>query len=167
MTLRENRFILGVLFPLFYEIGLIGAYLFFMTDKFELFLLLPTILLIFPAYIFYIYSPYLIVRISRAAERYSESLRQNINKIFLLKKIDLDTKTKDELQNNIQNELLPKLRNLFRRGYIDSYFTRDDSIPEEKMLSFREALFLFSICYGLINVLNVGTIIYLHFDSTK
>ncbi|UCG03088.1 MAG: hypothetical protein JSW11_03680 [Candidatus Heimdallarchaeota archaeon] len=165
MTLRENRFVLGVLFPLLYEIGLIGAYLFFMTDKFELFLLLPTILLIFPAYIFYIYSPYLIVRISRAAERYSESLRQNINQIFLLKRIDLDTKTKNELQKNIQNELLPKLRTLFRRGYIDSYFTRDDTISDEKMLTFRETLFLFSICYGLINVVNVVTIIYLHFKS--
>ncbi len=165
MALRENRFVLGILFPLMYEISLIEAYLFFMANKFELFLLLPTILLIFPAYIFYIYSPYLIVRISRAAEMYSESLRKNINQIFLLKKIDLDVKTKKELQKNIQNELLPKLRMLFRRGYIDSYFTRDDTISDEKMLTFREALFLFSICYGLINIINVGTIIYLHFDS--
>ncbi|MHA2328580.1 MAG: hypothetical protein ACXACR_08675, partial [Candidatus Hodarchaeales archaeon] len=71
MSLRENRFLLGILFPLIYEIGLIEAYLFFMANRIELFLFLPSILLIFPAYIFYIYSPYLIVRISRAAEKYS------------------------------------------------------------------------------------------------
>lgn len=165
MTLRENRFILGILFPLLYEIGLIEAYLFFMSNRIELFLFLPTILLVFPAYIFYIYSPYLIVRISRAAENYSENLRENINEIFLLKKIDLDAQTKIELRKNIHNELLPKLKVVFRRGYIDSYFTRDETIADEKLLSFRETLFLFSITYGLINLANLGTIIYLHFDS--
>lgn len=165
MTLRENRFVLGIIFPLIYEIGLIEAYLFFMANRFELFLILPTILLIFPAYIFYIYSPYLTVRISRAAENYSESLKQNMNNIFLLKKIDLDVKTKEELQRNIHNELLPRLKTLFRRWYIDSYFTRDETIPDEKILTFRETLFLFSICYGLMNIINLGTIIYLHFNS--
>ncbi|MFX1282503.1 MAG: hypothetical protein ACFFB5_02570 [Promethearchaeota archaeon] len=165
MTLRENRFVLGIIFPLIYEISLIEAYLFFMANRFELFLILPTILLVFPAYIFYIYSPYLIVRVSRAAEKYSQSLRQNMNNIFLLKKIDLDAKTKKELQRNIHIELLPRLKTLFRRGYIDSYFTRDETIPDEKMLTFRETLFLFSICYGLMNIINLGTIIYLHFNS--
>ncbi|MFX0014739.1 MAG: hypothetical protein ACFFB2_00935 [Promethearchaeota archaeon] len=165
MALRENRFILGILSPLIYEIALVEAYLFFMSNQIELFLFLPTILLIFPAYIFYIYSPYLIVGISRAAEKYSRELRQNIDRIFLLKEIDLETSTKNELLENIYYELIPKLRVLFRRGYIDSYFTRDEAIPDEKMLTFRETLLLFSICYGLINVINLGTIIYLHFNS--
>lgn len=165
MALRENRFVLGILAPLLYEIALIQAYLFFMGNNIGLFLYLPTILLIFPAYLLYIYSPYLIVRISRAAEQYSESLRQNINDIFMLKKIDLDARTKIELRKNIHSELLPKLKNVFRRGYIDSYFTRDETIADEKMLSFRETLFLFSITYGLINLINLGTIIYLHFNS--
>ena len=114
---------------------------------------------------FYIYSPYFIARISRAAEKYVESLRQNINDIFLLKKIDLDKKTKEELKQNIQKELLPQLKIVFRRGYIDSYFIRDETIHDEEMLTFRETLFLFSICYGLINLVNLGTIIYLHFSS--
>ena len=165
MTLQENRFILGILFPLLYEIGLIEAYLFFMANRIELFLFLPAILLVFPAYIFYIYSPYLIVRTSRAAENYSETLKQNIDRIFLLKEIDLDPNTKNELLENIHKKLLPELKIVFRRGYIDSYFTRDDTIADEKMLTFRETLFLFSIIYGCINLINFGTILSLHFNS--
>ena len=40
MALRENRFVLGILFPIIYEIGLIETYLFFMANRIELFLFL-------------------------------------------------------------------------------------------------------------------------------
>ncbi len=165
MSLRENRFVLGILFPIIIEIGLIQAYIFFMYREFQLFLFLPSLLLIFPAFLFYVYSPYIIIRITRAAEVYSDVLRKNIDRIFLLKKIDLDSKTKTQLRKNIQEELLPELKAVFRRGYIDSYFTRDDSIANERMLTFKEAIFLFSISYGVINFINFLTIIYLHFYS--
>lgn len=165
MSLRENRFVLGILFPIIIEIGLIQAYIFFMYNEFQLFLFLPSLLFIFPAFLFYIFSPYIIIRITRAANIYSDALKQNIDKIFLLKEIDLDSKTKSELKINIQNELLPSLKSVFRRGYIDSYFTRDESIANERMLTFKEAIFLFSIIYSTINFINFFTIIYLHFYS--
>lgn len=165
MSLRENRFVLGILFPIIIEIGLIQAYIFFIYREFQLFLFLPSLFLIFPAFLFYIYSPYLIIRITRATERYSGVLKRNIDKIFLLKKIDLDSKIKTQLRENIQTELLPKLKTLFRRGYIDSYFTRDDSIANERMLTFKETIFLFSFSYGIINFVNLLTVFYLHFYS--
>ncbi|MFW9855246.1 MAG: hypothetical protein ACFFFG_09295 [Candidatus Thorarchaeota archaeon] len=165
MSLRENRFFLGILIPLFYEVGLIQAYLLFMADRFESFLLLPIFLLAFPAFILYIGSPYLILRITRAPEQYKAVLGQNIDKIFFLKKIDLEKETKEELKTSIHKELLPELIKVFRRGYIDSYFTRNDDIPVERMLSMREALFLLAITFGILNLLNVITVVYLHFGS--
>ncbi|MHA1967637.1 MAG: hypothetical protein ACW964_07540 [Candidatus Hodarchaeales archaeon] len=165
MSVRENRFILGILFPIIIEIGLIQAYIFFMYNEFQLFLFLPSLLLIFPAFLLYIFSPYIIIRITRAANVYSEALKQNIDEIFLLKEIDLDSKTKSQLKLNIQNELMPSLKSVFRRGYIDSYFTRDESIANERMLTFKEAIFLFSILYTIMNLINFFTIIYLHFYS--
>ncbi|MHA2316972.1 MAG: hypothetical protein ACXAC6_04425, partial [Candidatus Hodarchaeales archaeon] len=69
MTLRENRYIIGILLPLLFEIGLIEAYVFFMVSRVELatrvvfFLILPPLILIFPSYMLYIYSPYIILKV--------------------------------------------------------------------------------------------------------
>jgi len=165
MTLRENRFVIGILFPFLYEIGLIETYLFFMANRVELFLFLPTLFLIFPSYMYYLYSPYIILKVTNAVEKYHQDLNQDVDEIFNLDSINLNPKIKDELRQNITTLLLPELKNVFRRGYIDPYFNRDDSIPNERMCSFRETLLLFSISFGLVNVLNFITIIYLHYSS--
>jgi hypothetical protein len=136
-----------------------------MANRIELFLFLPFILLIFPAFFGYIFSPYLILKSTRAAEKYSIILSQNFESIFLLKKIDLDSKTKADLKKNIEDDLLPELKRMFRRDYIDNYFTRNMTIANEKMLTFRETLYLLSTTFGLINLINFCTIVYLHFNS--
>ncbi|MHA1227123.1 MAG: hypothetical protein ACTSPV_10320 [Candidatus Hodarchaeales archaeon] len=165
MGLRENRFVLGFVFPFLYEIALIESYLIFKGSEIQLFLFLPAIVCVFPIYFLYIFSPYIISSLTGAVDSYSSILEHNIDEIFFLKKIDLDPEIKNELQSSIKNELLPELRNLFRRGYIDSYFTRDDSIPNERMLCFRESLFLLSMTFGSINLLNLLVIFYLAFYS--
>jgi len=165
MTLRENRYIIGILFPLLYEIGLIEAYLFFMANRVELFLFLPAIILIFPSYMYYVYSPYIILKVTNAVEKYYQNLNQDVDEIFSLGSTNLNPKIQDELRRNITALLLPELKNVYRRGYIDPYFTRDDSILNERMCSFRETLLLFSISFGIVNVLNFVTIIYLHYSS--
>jgi hypothetical protein len=165
VTLRENRFVIGILFPFMYEIGLIEAYLFFMANRVELFLFLPALFLIFPSYMFYVYSPYIILKVTKAAENYHKELSEDLDKIFYLDTINLDASIKEDLRQNIRMILLPELKNVFRRGYIDPYFTRNDAIPNERLCSFRETLFLFSMSFGLINVLNTATIGYLHYSS--
>ena len=167
MTLRENRFVLGILFPLFYEVGLIEAYLFFNPTGSELFVLLPALLLIFPSYMFYVYSPYVILKVTRVVEQYHKSLNDDLDRIFYLNSIDLEKSIMDDLRQNIKKLLLPDLIVVFRRGYIDSYFTRNDSIANERMTSFRETLLLFSMTFGLINIINFFTILYLHYSSIK
>lgn len=167
MTLRENRFIIGILFPLFYEVGLIEAYLLFNPTGSELFLLLPALFLVFPSYFLYVYSPYIILRVTRAVEHYHQALNDDLDQIFYLNSIDLEKAIMEDLRQNIRTLLLPELEVVFRRGYIDSYFTRNDSIPNERMTSFRETLLLFSMTFGLINVINFLTIIYLHFSSIE
>ncbi|NHJ00950.1 MAG: hypothetical protein EAX86_02360 [Candidatus Heimdallarchaeota archaeon] len=165
MSLRENRFLLGILFPIIYEIGLIEAYLLILPGNAPPpFNLIPAIILLFPAFMFYVYSPYILFNLSRAQERYLEALKSDLDEIFLLKQIDLEPNTKESLRTNIQAILLPQLKNIFRRGYIDAYFTRSES-SEDKMLSFSETLLLFSTTYGIINIGNLFTIIYLHFNS--
>ena len=85
MTLRENRYIIGILIPLLYEIGLIEAYVFFMVSRVELatrvvfFLILPPLILIFPSYIFYIYSPYIILKVTNVVEKYFQDLNQDVD----------------------------------------------------------------------------------------
>jgi ABC-type multidrug transport system fused ATPase/permease subunit len=165
VTLRENRFVVGILFPFMYEIGLIEAYLFFMANRVELFLFLPALFLIFPSYMFYVYSPYIILKVTKAAEKYHKELSEDLDKIFYLDTINLEAKIKDDLRQNIRSILLPQLKNVYRRGYIDPYFARNDTIANERLCSFRETLFLFSISFGLINLLNTATIAYLHFSS--
>ncbi|MHA1940320.1 MAG: hypothetical protein ACXABI_05895 [Candidatus Hodarchaeales archaeon] len=165
MPLRENRFILGILFPIIYEIGLIEAYLFFMANRIELFLFLPTIFLIFPSYMFYLYSPNIILKVTKASEKYYRTLCDDLDTIFHLDTINLDDEIKFDLTQNIRAILLPELKMVFERGYGDSYFTRNDTLPNERMCSFRETLLLFSISFGLVNVVNFFTIIYLHYSS--
>ena len=177
MTIRENRFIIGILFPLLYEIGLIEAYSFFLANKIEqvtgldlansvdLSLFLPVIILLFPSYMYYIYSPYVILRVTNAVGKYYQDMNQNVDLIFSLDSSNLNSNIRDQLRKNINSTLLPELKNVFRRGYIDPYFARNDKIPDERMCSFRESLLLFSISFGLINVLNFFAIIYLHFSS--
>jgi hypothetical protein len=177
MTLRENRFIVGILFPLLYEVGLIEAYSFFLANKIQpengldlavkvdLSLFLPMIILIFPSYMYYIYSPYIILKVTNAVGKYYQDINQDVDQIFSLDGTNLNPKIKEELRHNIKTDLLPELKKVFRRGYIDPYFTRDDNIPNERMCSFRETLLLFSISFGIINILNFITIIYLHYSS--
>lgn len=136
-----------------------------MANRFESFLLLPVFLLAFPAFILYIGSPYLILKLTRAPKQYGTALRQNIDQIFFLKKIDLEEETKEDLNARIHRELLPELIKVFRRGYIDSYFTRSEVIANDRMLSFREALFLLAMTFGILNLLNVATIVYLNYSS--
>ncbi|WP_455139717.1 hypothetical protein [Candidatus Hodarchaeum mangrovi] len=165
MSLRESRFILGIILPVFYEITLIQSYLFFTQNEVQLFLFLPGIIFIFPVYFVYIYSPYLIYRLSGVNQVYSEALIKNIDEIFLLKDIDLDPVLLKQLHTSIQDELIPELLKLFRRGYIDSFFIREEHVANQRMLSFREVLFLLSLSFGLINFLNLLIILYLAFNS--
>ncbi|MCK4848090.1 MAG: hypothetical protein KAT16_03620, partial [Candidatus Heimdallarchaeota archaeon] len=171
MTLRENRYIIGILFPLLYEIGLIETYVFFLANRIELanrvelFLFLPPLILIFPSYMYYIYSPYIILKVTNAVEKYYQNLNQDVDQIFSLDSTNLNPEIREELRRNITSILLPELKNVFRRGYIDPYFTRNDDIPDERLCSFRETLLLFSISFGILNILNFVTIIYLQYSS--
>ncbi len=171
MTLRENRYIIGILLPLLYEIGLIEAYVFFMVSRAELatrvlfFLILPPLILIFPSYMIYIYSPYIILKVTNVVDKYFQDLNQDLDQIFSLNSTNLSTKIREELRGNITAILLPELKNVFRRGYIDPYFTRDDNIPNERMCSFRETLLLFSMSFGILNILNFVTILFLQYSS--
>ena len=171
MTLRENRYIIGILLPLLYEIGLIEAYVFFMVSRVELatrvvfFLILPPLILIFPSYMFYIYSPYIILKVTNVVEKYFQDLNQDVDQIFSLDSTNLNPTIREELRGNITTILLPELKKVFRRGYIDPYFTRDDNIPNERMCSFRETLLLFSMSFGILNILNFVTIIFLQYSS--
>ena len=165
MSLRENRFILGIILPVIYEIALIQSYLFFTQNEVLLFLFLPGIIFIFPVYFFYIYSPYLIYRLSGVKQEYSTALIENIDEIFLLKDIDLDPVLLKQLRSSIKVDLIPELQKLFRRGYIDSYFVRDEHVANQRMLSLREVLFLLSLSFGTINFLNLLIILYLAFNS--
>ncbi|MHA2166653.1 MAG: hypothetical protein ACXAAT_12400 [Candidatus Hodarchaeales archaeon] len=171
MTLRENRYIIGILLPLLFEIGLIEAYVFFMVSRVELatrvvfFLILPPLILIFPSYMFYIYSPYIILKVTNVVEKYFQDLNQDVDQIFSLDSSNLNPKIREELRGSITTILLPELKKVFRRGYIDPYFTRDDNIPNERMCSFRETLLLFSMSFGILNILNFVTIIFLQYSS--
>ncbi|MHA1946524.1 MAG: hypothetical protein ACW97W_10500 [Candidatus Hodarchaeales archaeon] len=171
MTLRENRYIIGILLPLLFEIGLIEAYVFFMVSRVELatrvvfFLILPPLILIFPSYMLYIYSPYIILKVTNVVEKYFQDLNQDVDQIFSLDSSNLNPKIREELRGSIMTILLPELKKVFRRGYIDPYFTRDDNIPNERMCSFRETLLLFSMSFGILNILNFVTIIFLQYSS--
>lgn len=165
MALRENRFVLGILFPIIYEIGLIETYLFFMANRIELFLFLPTIFLIFPSYMYYLYSPNLILKVTKASEKYYRTLCDNLDEIFYLDTINLEETIKYDLTQNIRKILLPELKLVYERGYFDSYFTRNEALPNERMCSFRETLLLFSVSFGFVNIVNFFTIIYLHYSS--
>ena len=71
MSLRENRFLLGILFPIVYEISLIEAYLLILPENTPSpFNLIPAVILLFPAFMFYVYSPYILFNLSRAQDRY-------------------------------------------------------------------------------------------------
>lgn len=165
MSLRENRFVIGILLSILYEIGLVESYLIFRTQNIELSLFLPMFLLVFPAFILYIFSPYVIIRLSGATTMYHSTLIKHMDQIFLLNSIDLPIETRDTLKTNIVNDLMPQLIAVYRRQYIDSYFVREQNSTLDRMLSFRESMFLLSITFGFTNFINSLTILYLYIGS--
>ena len=163
-----NKFLIGCYLPLFLEVLIYELYLFLkprFTPDFLLFII--TLPLILPLIFFYFMSPYLIFKITKSGESYSEALNVSIEEIFISEKDVLTTNEIDIIKIKLKDLLIPELKRKFRSNYVNNYFTQSNLYETEDytVLNFYETIFLFSFFSFFYAIFNAFVTFYLYFDS--
>ncbi len=165
MNLRYNRFVIGLVFPVIYEVLLLLSYFTFQFNQTpSLSIMLPLIFLTFPLLILYVFTPYIILTITQAERQYKRYLITNLRDIFSLSTLKLESEIEHAVIEQIKGNLIPSLVRRFRRNYVENFFYRGQSRIYLD-LTWKEALLLFSLGFGTFNLLNFFVTIYLHFNS--
>ncbi|MFX0095344.1 MAG: hypothetical protein ACFFBD_26655 [Candidatus Hodarchaeota archaeon] len=165
--MTDLRFILGILLPLLVEFGLYETYL-YLNPNFTptldiLFLLIPLMLLLLNIFIL---SPNLIYFASRIGKDYKSWLENYLDRIFDENKELLEETEKSIIRRGIQQEVIPSLQSELREEYMRKFHNRGFDVLESS-LTYQEALFLFSVFSIVTNIINIGLMIYIHYNSIR
>ncbi|MHA1912019.1 MAG: hypothetical protein ACTSYA_10010 [Candidatus Kariarchaeaceae archaeon] len=181
----NNRLFLGLFLPFFLEFLIFALYNMLKTGTLDFTIFLPLIFFIFPCLFLYISSPYLIFYGSRVRTYLSSNLLKNLEAVFLGIKKDISASTiqkvprlelktmAEELSNEeeetvlnlVERKLVPKTLEKSRKQYVESYFTRNYNNRAESLITYYESIFLFSGASFILNMFNIGGLMYLHYNS--
>ena len=164
LSLRENRFFMGFIIPVAYQVFLAEAYLWIQPRQNpNIGVMLPFFFLLVPFVWFYMQSSKFLLFVSRLEHRYRETLRERIQSMVSSKDLGLSEEKSRELLECLEDELIPVLIENFRQQYQENYFTRPETV-HHKRLTQHEAMLLFSVVFIAFSIIDLLTIIYLAFN---
>ncbi len=107
----------------------------------------------------------LIYFVSGTAKYYEKNLKENLDSLFIFSGDEdhLADKQKMKIREEINGKLIPQLVNDVKGLYIDSYISRSRSDKKNNLLSSFETLFLFSILWSILSLVDFIGIIILHY----
>ncbi len=181
----NNRLFLGLFLPFFLEFLIFALYNMLKSGTLDFTIFLPLIFFVFPCLFLYISSPYLIFYGSRVRTYLSSNLLENLETVFLGVKKDISESTiqkvprlelrtmTEELSVDeeksvlglVEKKLVPKTLEKSRKQYVESYFTRTYNNRAESLITYYESIFLFSGVSFILNIINIGGLMYLHYNS--
>ncbi|MFW9853166.1 MAG: hypothetical protein ACFFDS_09495 [Candidatus Thorarchaeota archaeon] len=176
------RILFGLILPFIIELSVFIIYTGLRTGNFQYSSLLIFVFLILPILFLYLIAPKLIFYLGRVKSSISQNLNKNFENIFIkprsfsLKEkavplTDMELKlTKKErgiLEKKIKSKLIPELVSEARKQYDQNFIDRCHTTRNERLLTYNETLYLFSIVTSGLLLVNLILVIYLSFNSIK
>ena len=96
----------------------------------------------------------------------SESTIQKVSRLELKTMAEeLSIEEEKTVLSLVEKKLVPKTLEKSRKQYVESYFTRNYSNRAESLITYYESIFLFSGVSFILNMINIGGLTYLHYNS--
>ncbi len=167
VSLRENRFFMGFIVPVCYQIFLAEAYLWIHPRQDpNVGVILPFVFLMVPFVWFYMQSSKFLLMVSGLERKYRDKLQERIQNMLNSKDLGLSEEKSKELLDCLGDELVPVIMDNFRQQYQENYFTRPDTV-HHKRLTQHEAMILFGFIFAMFTLIDLVIIVYLAFKPLK
>ena len=170
----------GLILPMLLEILTYIVYTGLRTGDFQFSAILLYTFLVIPILFLYLLTPRLLFHLGGVKNHIIHNLKTNYEKIFLkprkikLKEkavpitdmeIKLTKKEQEFLEKKIKHNLIPELVKEARSQYGQNFIDREHTTRNEKLITYNESLFLFSIVSAFQFLLNFVLVIILSFTS--
>ncbi|MHA1668554.1 MAG: hypothetical protein ACTSUR_07845 [Candidatus Heimdallarchaeaceae archaeon] len=172
----------GLILPIFIEILVYIIYTGLRTGKFQYSALLLIVFFIIPIFFLYLVAPRIIFYIGGVRKHIIDNLKENCVNIFLKPRAikfrekaipltNMEFKLKEDeieiLESKIKDKLVPKIVKEAARKYNQNYISRMHTTKNERLLTYNESLFLFSLVSSFLFLFNTILIIVLIFIKIK
>ena len=172
----------GLVLPLFLEILIYIVYTGLRTGDFQFSAILLYTFLVIPILLIYLLTPKLLFQVGGVKKHIIQNLKSNYDEIFLKPRkfrfqdkavpiTDMEFKLKKEenalLERKIKNSLIPELSKEAQNQYSQNFIDRSHTTRNEKLLTYNESLFLFSLVSSALLFLNLILVIILSFTSIE
>ncbi len=172
----------GLILPLLLEILIYIVYTGLRTGDFQFSAILLYTFLVIPILFLYLLTPKLLFQIGGVKNHITRNLTSNYDDIFLKPRkfrfqekavplISMEIKLKaDEqelLERKIKRELIPELSKEAQNQYSQNFIDRSHTTRNEKLLTYNESLFLFSLVSSSLLLFNFILVIIMSFASIK
>jgi hypothetical protein len=176
------KVLFGLILPFLIEIFVYIIYTGLRTQDYQFSALLLFIFLIIPIIFIYIISPRLVFFFGGVKRHISNNLKNNLESVFLKprrlkireKAVPLEDMAhilKDKeiklLKNKIETRVIPDLLTEARKQYSQNFVDRGNRTRNERLLTYNEALFLFSGVTSLLLFMNLILVLILQGTSIK
>ncbi len=176
------RVVFGLILPLLLEILIYIVYTGLRTGDFQFSAILYYTFLVIPILFLYLLTPKLLFQIGGVKNHITQNLTKNYDKIFLKPRkfrfqekavplISMEIKLKrDEqelLERKIKKDLIPELSKEAQNQYNQNFIDRTHTTRNEKLLTYNESLFLFSLVSSILLLLNFILVIVMRFTTIK
>jgi len=172
----------GLVFPFLIEVFIYIIYTGLRTQDFQFSALLLIIFVIIPILFLYLAAPRIIFRWGRVRNNIDLNLKSNLQNVFLkprsfslkdkavpLKDMELKLSKKEEklLVTRIKTKLIPEITKEAENQYAQNFVDRSHTTRNERLLTYNESLYLFSLVSSAILAINLILIVILRWTSIE
>ncbi|MCG3225433.1 MAG: hypothetical protein H7645_00825 [Candidatus Heimdallarchaeota archaeon] len=172
----------GLVLPFLIELFVYIIYTGLKYQDFQFSALLIFVFFIIPILFLYLIAPKIIFNAGRVRNQIESNLRSNLDNIFFKPRsfsfgdktvpltdmeLKLPSKEKKSLEAKIKKELIPKITEEAKKQYSQNFVDRSHTTGNERLLTYNESLYLFSIVSSAILFINLILVFVLRWTSIK
>ncbi|NPD87455.1 MAG: hypothetical protein HGN29_01945 [Asgard group archaeon] len=176
------RISFGLVLPFLIELFVYIIYTGLKYQDFQFSALLIFVFFIIPVLFLYLIAPKIIFNGGRVKNHIESNLRSNLDNIFFKPRsfsfsgkivpltdmeLKLPSKEKKNLEAKIKKELIPKITEEAKKQYSQNFVDRCHTTRNERLLTYNESLYLFSIVSSAILFINLILVFVLRWTSIK
>ena len=176
------RISFGLVLPFLIELFVYIIYTGLKYQDFQFSALLIFVFFIIPILFLYLIAPKIIFDGGQVKRHIESNLRNNLDNIFFKPRsfsfsektvplmdmeLKLPSKEKKDLQSKITKELIPKITEEARKQYSQNFVDRCHTSRNERLLTYNESLYLFSIVTSALLIINIILVIILRWTSIR
>lgn len=172
----------GLVLPFIIELFVYIIYTGLKFQDFQFSALLIFVFFIIPILFLYLIAPKIIFSVGRVKNHIESNLKGNIDNIFFKPRsfsfsdrtvpltdmeLKLPAKEKKNLEVKITKELIPKITSEAKKQYSQNFVDRNHTTRNERLLTYNESLYLFSLVSSAILLINLILVLILRWTSIQ